>query len=144
MCYKIIITIEQQGMKSKKHVLTIRMRGVFLSGITHNGFTYNFGYAGFGNPLSYRDGMEFTWEGRRLQTASVGGKTSATLITATASAPERRLTALRQAISSTAAPSSRRRPGTTFSGSSTTATGQGWALPTTALPITTRRTRRAT
>ena len=31
-------------------------------------------YDEIGNPLSYRDGMEFTWEGRRLQTASAGGK----------------------------------------------------------------------
>ena len=31
-------------------------------------------YDEIGNPLSYRDGMEFTWEGRRLKTASAGGK----------------------------------------------------------------------
>ena len=27
-----------------------------------------------GNPLSYRDGMEFTWEGHQLQAVSAGGK----------------------------------------------------------------------
>ena len=27
-----------------------------------------------GNPLSYRDGMEFTWEGRQLKTAAANGK----------------------------------------------------------------------
>ena len=31
-------------------------------------------YDEIGNPLSYRDGMEFTWEGHQLETASVGGK----------------------------------------------------------------------
>ena len=31
-------------------------------------------YDEIGNPFSYRDGMEFTWEGRRLKTASAGGK----------------------------------------------------------------------
>jgi hypothetical protein len=27
-----------------------------------------------GNPLSYRDGMKFTWEGRQLKTAAANGK----------------------------------------------------------------------
>ena len=31
-------------------------------------------YDEIGNPLSYRDGMEYTWEGRQLKTASAGGK----------------------------------------------------------------------
>ena len=33
-------------------------------------------YDQIGNPLTYRDGMSFTWAGRQLSTATVNGKTS--------------------------------------------------------------------
>jgi RHS repeat-associated protein len=39
----------------------------------YNGITVN--YDSSGNPLNWRDGMTFTWEGRELKTATANGKT---------------------------------------------------------------------